>query len=221
MGYLGSKGQAGVWQRIISNMPPHSFYVEPFFGSGQIFRRKLPAAASVLIDADGSVFDALSESERGSAQVMVGDALAILPNLKLPADAVVYCDPPYVHSTRTSRHGYKFEMTDDRHASLLALLQALPCRVMISGYPCELYAAALKDWRCIAYRTRTRGRTLTECLWCNFPEPTRLHDWRFAGNNFRDRTRLKRLAARFTARLDRMPPLQRNYLLDLLDQRYL
>jgi site-specific DNA-adenine methylase len=40
MGYLGSKAQAGVWQRIIGQMPAHSFYVEPFFGSGQIFWRK-------------------------------------------------------------------------------------------------------------------------------------------------------------------------------------
>lgn len=40
MSYPGSKGQAGTWQRIIGQMPPHSVYVEPFFGSGQVFWRK-------------------------------------------------------------------------------------------------------------------------------------------------------------------------------------
>ena len=40
MSYPGSKAQAGVFQRIIGQMPPHSTYVEPFFGSGQIFWRK-------------------------------------------------------------------------------------------------------------------------------------------------------------------------------------
>lgn len=49
-GYPGSKGQAGVWQRIIGQMPPHSIYVEPFFGSGQIFWHKRRAASSILID---------------------------------------------------------------------------------------------------------------------------------------------------------------------------
>lgn len=32
MSYPGSKAQAGVWQRIIGQMPEHSVYVEPFFG---------------------------------------------------------------------------------------------------------------------------------------------------------------------------------------------
>lgn len=47
-GYIGSK--AGVFRRIIGEMPPHSVYVEPFFGSGAIFFKKRPAARSILID---------------------------------------------------------------------------------------------------------------------------------------------------------------------------
>lgn len=163
-------------------MPPHSFYVEAFFGSGQIFWRKLPADRNVIIDADAGVIASFgARIPPAAANAICGDAISILPTLTLPADAVVYCDPPYVHSTRTSRHRYKFEMTDAQHVQLLTLLQALRCRVMLSGYPSALYSTMLKDWRCISYRTRTRGRTLTECLWCNFPEPTELHDYRYIG----------------------------------------
>lgn len=237
MGYLGSKAQAGVWQRIICQMPAHSFYVEPFFGSGQIFWKKLPADQNVIIDADAGVLAKFGVTYQGRTSEMTlaashgktgariraiaGDALLDLASLKptLPADAVIYCDPPYLLSTRTSRHRYKFEMTDDQHTQLLTLLQGMHCRVLISGYPSTLYSALLKDWRCISYRTRTRGRTLTECLWCNFPEPVELHDWRYIGKDYRERLTLKRFATRFLTRLEAMPELKRNFILSLIDQR--
>jgi hypothetical protein len=240
--YLGSKAQAGVWQRIICQMPPHDFYVEPFLGSGQIFFRKLPAANNVLIDADAGVIARIGASCRRRAsevtlpdpnaandasirnpgvRVICGDALLELATLKpaLTDGTVIYCDPPYLFSTRTSRHRYKHEFgEEDQHAAFLALVQSMNCRVLISGYPSKLYAQRLKDWRCISYRTRTRGRTLLECLWCNFPEPTQLHDWRFIGKGYRERLTLKRFAARFLARLDRMSALKKNFVLHLVKE---
>lgn len=223
MGYLGSKAQAGVWQRIICQMPPHPVYVEPFFGSGQIFWRKKVSAASVVIDRDKTLFQGVaSKLARLSTRVIVGDAIYELATLKttLPPAAVIYCDPPYLLSTRTSRHRYKFEMTESEHAQLLALLREMPCRVLLSGYPSALYSHMLSDWRCISYRTRTRGRTLTELLWANFPEPTELHDYRWIGKNYRERLTLKRFATRFLTRLDAMPELKRNFVLNLVDERH-
>ena len=229
MSYLGSKGQAGVFQRIIGNMPPHSLYVEPFAGSAKIFFTKRRAATSVLIDASGSQIEKLSEAVSESDQPVhtfhmsalhyLTDIVMSGPRGQFRPDTLIYCDPPYLHSTRTSRHRYTHEMTDADHARLLALLKDLECRVMISGYPSALYAHELRDWRCISYRTRTRGRTVTECLWCNFPEPEELHDGRFAGRNFRERLRLKRMAARWLARLDAMPARERGYLLNAVHQR--
>ena len=128
----------------------------------------------------------------------------------------IYCDPPYMLSTRQGRFYYDHEMSDDHHRQLLAMVQGLHCRVLISGYPSELYGAALREWRCISYRTRTRGKTVTECLWCNFPEPTELHDWRYAGKNFRQRLSLKRMAARWLRRLEAMPAIKRGYLLNAM-----
>lgn len=225
MSYLGSKGQAGVFQRIIGNMPPHTIYVEPFLGSGKILFTKRPAVLNVGIDADAWIVKNISriltpELARVATKFICGDAITTLPTLALPADAVVYCDPPYLLSTRTSRHRYAHEMTDDQHEQFLTLAAGLNCRVLISGYPSKLYDHHLQNWRCCSYRTRTRGRTVTECLWCNFPEPVELHDWRFIGKNFRERLTLKRFAARFTARLDRMTDLKRNFILDLVHQRH-
>jgi DNA adenine methylase len=219
MSYPGSKAQAGVWQRIIGQMPLHSTYVEPFFGSGQVFWRKLRAERNILIDRSPAALARIGAGGPGLS-VICGDAISILPTLTLPAEAVVYCDPPYLLSTRKGRVYYEHEMTDQEHASLLTLLQALPCRVLISGYPSELYDRELAGWRCLRYRTRTRGRTLTECLWCNFPEPTELHDWRYAGQSFRERLTLRRLAQRWLAKLDRMPPRKRGYVLHAVHQRW-
>lgn len=220
MSYPGSKAQAGVFHRIIGQMPPHSVYVEPFFGSGQVFWRKRRAESSILIDRQRSCIAKLGAEGLGISAICA-DALQALATLipVLPADAVIYCDPPYLLSTRSGRVYYKHEMTDQAHASLLALLQDAKCRALVSGYPSELYGAALRSWRCLSYRTRTRGKTVTECLWCNFPEPTELHDWRYAGKNFRERLYLKRLVKRWGAKLDKMPPRKLGYVLHAIAQR--
>lgn len=207
-------------------MPPHSLYVEPFAGSAQVFFRKRPADLNVLIDVAAAVTARLGVACRR----MTLDAAAVdvitsnsIQWLQRPIDyenCVIYCDPPYMLHTRTKQRLYgPHEMTDDDHAALLAALLKAKCYVMISGYPSKLYSSQLRDWRCCSYRTRTRGRTVTECLWMNFPEPAELHDWRYAGQSHRQRVSFKRLATRWLTRLDGMPPRQRGYLLATIAQR--
>jgi DNA adenine methylase len=218
MSYPGSKSQAGVWQTIIGQMPPHTLYVEAFFGSGQIYWRKRGAARSVVIDKDPALL-AKAGREPGTSAI-AGDALKILPRLGLGPDALAYCDPPYLLSTRSGRRYYQHELSEPDHDRLLAVLQELPCRVMLSGYPSELYDRELRSWRCQLYRMRTRGKTVTEALWCNFPEPAVLHDPRYAGKTFRERLTFKRLAARYLARFSRMSERKRAFVLEAIEQRY-
>lgn len=227
MSYPGSKGQAGVFQRIIGQMPPHSVYVEPFAGSAQVFFRKRPARFNILIDRSAGVVASLRDTVRdtvnghgAAVDIVFGNALEWV---KLEATSnvpgrLIYCDPPYLLSTRRSRRYYEHEMSDDDHAALLSALVDVQCYAMISGYPSELYSSRLRDWRCISYRTRTRGRTVTECLWCNFPEPVELHDWRFAGRNRRQRYKWGLVAERFFAKLEKMPALKRGYLLNSIER---
>ena len=58
-----------------------------------------------------------------------------------------YCDPPYVHSTRGDSRAYEFEMTEDEHAELAAVLVACEGMVAISGYQCELMSDLYRGWR--------------------------------------------------------------------------
>ena len=220
MSYPGSKGQAGVYHLIIGQMPPHSVYVEPFFGSGRVFWSKHPSVSSIVIDRVPGILAGASAAP--GVRAIYGDAISILPSLKefLGPDSLVYCDPPYLLQTRRGRRYYDYELSDADHLKLLKLLKTFSCRVMLSGYRSALYDAEVLSWRRIDYQTRTRGKTVTECLWCNFPEPAELHDWRYAGRTFRERLQLKRVAARWLRRLDEMTGRKRGFVLAAVHQRY-
>lgn len=50
MKYRGGKNGSGVYQRLISLMPPHRTYIEAFLGSGAVLRRKRPAEKSFAFE---------------------------------------------------------------------------------------------------------------------------------------------------------------------------
>jgi DNA adenine methylase len=58
-----------------------------------------------------------------------------------------YCDPPYLHETRTARKVYgPLEMSEADHRHLLDALRQCKGKVMLSGYPSALYDAELAGW---------------------------------------------------------------------------
>lgn len=101
-------------------------------------------------------------------------ALDLLRREDGPA-ALFYCDPPYLHSTRTAPKAYgAYEMTAEKHRELLDVLRQCKGKVMLSGYPSPLYDEALADWtrhtfdlpnQVSAAKVKERE---TEVLWCNF-----------------------------------------------------
>jgi hypothetical protein len=100
-------------------------------------------------------------------------------------------------------------MTDAQHTALLDAVLGLPCMVQISGYFSELYANALKSRRMVRFMAMTRGGLREECLWMNYPQPQTLHDLSYLGQDYRERERIKRKAARWTARINALPALER------------
>jgi hypothetical protein len=217
--YPGAKGGAGVWQTIINQLPPHEVWIEAFVGSGAVTRHKRPApAANIVIDADPAVVAAWRAVPGISA--VCADAVRWLAETRFgtnPARVVVYCDPPYLRAVRSCRRDYYHHefASEAQHRALLTVLRQLPARVILSGYPSELYARELADWRTVTFQTvNRRGRKVTECLWLNFPEPFALHQYDCLGRNFRERERIKRKKARWHARLLRMPMLERAAILE-------
>jgi hypothetical protein len=134
-------------------------------------------------------------------------------SLMASGSTLVYCDPPYLRSTRSGGRLYEFEMTDVDHRRLLRWAIAARCRVMVSGYWSGMYSRSFRAWRCVKFNAMTRGGLAEECLWCNFEDAAALHDYRYLGENFRERERIKRKTLRWKNRLARMPMLERRALL--------
>jgi len=91
-------------------------------------------------------------------------------------NTLFYCDPPYVHETRSTTGEYAYEMTVEQHRELLDVLAGISGRFMLSGYPSELYSKweqshgwkrhdFLIDNKAAAGKVK---ETKTECLWCNY-----------------------------------------------------
>jgi DNA adenine methylase len=249
-------------RRICESMPPHTHYVEPYFGGGQVLFRKNPEGVSeVANDVDGTLmnfwgvlqdrvafeefirtvtatpfaepafeaaeadltsadpvrravalfircrmslagrmtsFTAVTRTRvrRGmnnetSAWLSVLESLpAVHERLKRvlilnrPALEVIekhdtpgtlfYLDPPYLHETRTAPDVYRYEMSEGDHRQLLDLVRGVKGKVLLSGYPSELYDAALEGWRRETFNLanhaaggKAKGRE-TEVLWMNF-----------------------------------------------------
>ncbi|MDZ4370104.1 MAG: DNA adenine methylase [Phenylobacterium sp.] len=215
MSYLGSKAGAGVYQAIIALMPPHDTYIEPFLGSGAIFARKAPAARSILLDKDADVVKAAPIGPDIEARRAC--ALEYLATLDVAAlgRVLIYVDPPYPQSTRTSRLRYRHELTDPQHDQLARILTYLSwhgCSIIVSSYPSALYDQLYPGWNTREFQAMTRGGVRTEKLWFNFT-PTAAHWPTFAGRNFTDRQRIKRKAARWAAKFELLPPAERQAVL--------
>lgn len=212
-GYPGAKEAAGVYQRIISLMPPHDVYIEACLGGGAIMRRKRRAERNIGLDPDGCTIAAFGEARSNrDVELVKADCCEWLPAFQWRGDELVYLDPPYLGSTRRVRHRriYRCEMTtEEDHAAMLAVAVELPCMVMISGYPSDLYAQWLGKWECEEYRVMTRRGPAIECLWWNFPRPTVLHDYRYLGDGFHDRQRIRRKISALQMKLMKLPALER------------
>jgi site-specific DNA-adenine methylase len=204
--YFGSKATSGLCQPIIAMMPPHDTYIETHLGGGAIMQRKPPALKNIAIDLDP---EALSSFKCGYLIEKVNScAHEFLSDYTFHGRELVYCDPPYLHCTRSSSRRYRFDYEEQDHIELLKLLKKLNCSVMLSGYPSPLYDELLADWGCLELQVMNHGGVRTEKLWFNFT-PDRVHWPRFAGKNFTDRQRIKRKAENWGKRYQALPRAER------------
>jgi site-specific DNA-adenine methylase len=218
MSYPGGKAGDGVYQAIINQIPPHRVYIEPFAGSAAIARFKRAAEETVLIDKDPLITIDLARLKLPKLEIHTEDCVDYLRAWRWNCDEFVYCDPPYLLETRSTRSKiYRHEFcTRKDHLQLLSLVRAIPAAVMISGYPNALYGDVLRSWRTIDFSGVSRGGRRTERLWMNYPEPVVLHDYRYLGKSFRERERIKRRQHRWKRRLVMMDPLERAALLSAI-----
>lgn len=210
MRYPGGKGKC--FQHIINLLPQHTTYIETHLGGGAVLRHKAPASESIGVDIDRRVIEWWQSNHPKIATFVVGDALNFLRTYQYTGSEVIYCDPPYLPSTRKRSRVYKHDLTQEDHLALLEVLKALPCRVLISGYPSALYKRELQGWNELRFSAKAHDGVRLECLWANYKVPDRLHDARFLGANFRERQDAKRRNQRLRNRISSLSKPEQHHL---------
>ena len=190
MKYPGGKGKC--FQRIINIFPPHATYIETHLGGGAVLRNKRAAAHSIGIDKDEQVVSFWRSNYPELAEYFRADAVEFLRCYPFKGPELVYCDPPYLPSTRKRARVYRHDLTEADHCALLDALVQLPCFVVISGYASKLYDSRLQNWHSIRFPAKAHDSVREEWLWANYRLPERLHDMQYFGANYRDRQNVKR-----------------------------
>ena len=129
MGYFGSKATSGLCQPLIAMMPPHR-YIETHLGGGAMMKRKPPALRNIGIDRDARALDAFECAY--PVETVHGCAHRFLAEFAFEGTELLYCDPPYLKHTRSSKRRYRFDYEESDHVELLELLGQVPCPVMVS-----------------------------------------------------------------------------------------
>ena len=198
-------------------MPPHEVYIESHLGCGAVMRNKCDVRSNIGIEIDPEVVEMWKKLQPIGFELVHDDAINYLSNYRFTGKELVYCDPPYLRETRKKRERlYKYEYSREQHIELLEVLKSLSCMVMISGYESTLYKESLKGWHTHSFRAVCHHGVATEWLWMNYSTPVELHDYRYLGNTFRERERIKRKSERWVARLQSMPILERQALLSAI-----
>lgn len=206
--YPGSKGGAGVYQRILNKIPDAPVMLFPFLGSGQIFRRLDHSRSRIFInDYDPKVFAAWDESGIISPDRVGLSCLHFYDFLVMNErnSTFVYCDPTYMMDTRSGGVLYRCEMSKKDHVRLLEWAQKTDSRVIISHPVNKLYSTMLSDWSIEEFDYMTRGGLRQDAIWYNYdPNAFPLNTYEFLGENFTKRQTMKRQAQNIIKKLSKL-----------------
>jgi site-specific DNA-adenine methylase len=212
MNYPGGKG--AVYHKLVNLMPPHEVYIETHLGGGAVMRNKRPANLNIGVEIDPEVIRMWGDGNQIGFEMIHGDSVNYLKSYRFIGKELVYCDPPYLRETRKKpKRLYRYEYSRKQHEELLEILKSLKCKVMISGYESTLYKESLNGWHTHSYQASCQHGVATEWIWMNYSPPVELHDYRYLGDNFRKRERIRNKSKRWALKLKSMPVLERQALL--------
>jgi DNA adenine methylase len=215
MNFSGGKG--GTYQKYINLMPPHDVYIESHLGGGAIMRYKRRAKRNIGIEIDPEIIEIWNTRNQIDFELNHGDAISFLKSYPFTGQELVYCDPPYLRETRKKYYPlYKYEYSLSQHIELLEMIKSLPCMVIISGYESSLYRESLKSWHTHSFQATTHHGMATEWIWMNYSTPVQLHDYRYLGDNFREREKIKLKIKRWSAKFKSMSILERQAFLSAI-----
>jgi DNA adenine methylase len=89
-------------------------------------------------------------------------------------ETLFYLDPPYLAETRTAEEVYRHEMNVEQHAELLDTICDCAGKILLSGYPSEMYDRQLRNWTRHEFAIPNQAssgkkkRRMVEVVWSNF-----------------------------------------------------
>lgn len=229
--YFGGKGSNGTYQTIINNIRPHYCFIELFAGNATIYREMKKSNRSILNDIDSNVFEKLCEFYNDINTSCTNKDFEdiinhIIANAYNMGNVCLYCDPPYILSSRKSEKSvYDYEMSDDDHIRFLGMIKLLNSLtsnvdIIISTYPNNLYSEYLKDWNVIEFESSTRNGMAKELLYMNYFDIDALHDYRFIGDSFTNRQSIKKKQKSLLAKVSKLSIIERNAFLEKIAEAY-
>ncbi len=124
-----------------------------------------------------------------NVQIENDDALKVIARFDNPR-ALIFCDPPYLISTRSRRwgmKGYRLEMDEDAHRKLAEVLAGVKGMAVVAGYPSEMYDKLYAGWMVRSHSIKSsrggKSSDRTECVWLH-PEAAKAHCQRDVGEEF-------------------------------------
>lgn len=139
------------------------------FGCANLYHNGFKSGQQTVSPNPSKAWNKLPNTLRLASERLKGVQIECLDALELirrynTKDVFIYCDPPYVLSTRKS-YLYKYQRRDKQHIELLELLKQHKGKVLISGYNNDLYNEILIGWH-KKYKDTTaeQGLKRTECL---------------------------------------------------------
>jgi len=141
------------------------------FRSGKVKNRYQPACHDWTKHAD-TLWAVLKRLKRVIIENI--SAIKCLHRYDAP-ETLFYLDPPYPHSTRYEKRGYRHEMTLEDHEILLDECISMQSMIAISTYKNDFYAEKLSQagWKVKQRQTRAQAgngkanKIATEQLWLN------------------------------------------------------
>jgi DNA adenine methylase len=218
----GGKNACGVYQKIINEITPHDLLIIPFLGNCGVLSH-IRFNKAIGIDRDESVINYWKTKNTRDLILICADAISSLPSI-ISKYAVtsgrifIYADPPYpIHTRKTKKKLYKYEISLNDHEKLLKFFLKLKCDIMISTYDNDLYSSYLQSWRRLQFQGISRAGKTTETIYMNYENKEGLlQDYRYLGDNNRQREWYRNRIKRFVAKLKRLPPKERNAIIELV-----
>lgn len=126
-----------IWKWYVTIMQSYSNNGATWGHTKSFSRRGMSASVSRWLNKVDKVLPQAVERLR-KVQIENLDFREIIPKYD-SEDTLLYCDPPYVHSTRTMSYTYKYEMDDKDHEELVELLKNIKGKAILSGYDNDIY----------------------------------------------------------------------------------